>query len=158
MESKEKWYCYILRNNDEKYKNCTYNGITNNLKRRIRQHNKEIKGGAKYTGSKNVKWEYYCIMEGFEDYSNCLQCEWRIKKPENKKRSRKYTGPIGRIKGLFHVIKNCKHKWTNNSKHDNEKNNFTIHLSQDIYDHFKKEINEIYNNYTFKILDVNTII
>ena len=43
--------------------NKTYLGITNNLQRRIRQHNCEIKGGAKYTSSflLDGKWEYHFI-------------------------------------------------------------------------------------------------
>ena len=40
------YYCYFLYNVSNK-KN--YIGITNNVTRRLRQHNKEIKGGAKYT-------------------------------------------------------------------------------------------------------------
>ena len=44
------YYVYLLINNVH---NRTYLGITNNLKRRIRQHNCEIKGGAKYT-SRNL--------------------------------------------------------------------------------------------------------
>ena len=41
--------------------NYTYLGITNNFKRRLRQHNGEIKGGAKYTHSfkGNGIWECY---------------------------------------------------------------------------------------------------
>ena len=37
---------YLLKNTCN---NRTYLGITNNSKRRLRQHNCEIKGGAKYT-------------------------------------------------------------------------------------------------------------
>ena len=48
--SKDNYICYIL-----KCDNYTYNGCTNNFKRRIRQHN-EIKGGAKCT-SKRGPWE-----------------------------------------------------------------------------------------------------
>ena len=40
------WKCYIIYN-----KNKSYVGITNNLNKRIRQHNGMIKGGAKYTTS-----------------------------------------------------------------------------------------------------------
>lgn len=42
----------------------TYVGITNNLKRRIRQHNKEIKGGARSTSRRkgNGKWLYHLVV------------------------------------------------------------------------------------------------
>lgn len=52
-------YCvYLLKNTINKY---TYLGITNNSKRRIRQHNCIIKGGAKYTNSKkgDGEWIYH---------------------------------------------------------------------------------------------------
>ena len=39
---------YLLINTDNT-NNYTYLGITNNSNRRLRQHNREIKGGAKYT-------------------------------------------------------------------------------------------------------------
>ncbi|WP_321275774.1 GIY-YIG nuclease family protein [Thiomicrorhabdus indica] len=39
------WVVYLLRCAD----NSFYCGITNNLEKRLRQHNGEIKGGAKYT-------------------------------------------------------------------------------------------------------------
>jgi len=50
-------YCYFLRS-----QNLTYNGYTVDLKRRLRQHNREIKGGAKYTSRKKVvsPWRYDC--------------------------------------------------------------------------------------------------
>ena len=39
------WYMYVLICAD----NSLYCGITTNLKRRLKQHNGELKGGAKYT-------------------------------------------------------------------------------------------------------------
>lgn len=39
------WYMYVLLCADD----SLYCGITTNLKRRLKQHNGEIKGGAKYT-------------------------------------------------------------------------------------------------------------
>ena len=42
------WYMYVLLCSD----NSFYCGITTNLERRLKQHNGEIKGGAKYTRGK----------------------------------------------------------------------------------------------------------
>ena len=43
----KKWLIYILECID----GSLYCGITNNLEKRLKQHNGEIKGGAKYTRS-----------------------------------------------------------------------------------------------------------
>ena len=102
------YICYIL-----KCGNYTYNGCTNNFKRRIRQHNGEIKGGAKCT-SRRGPWNVYCIITGFENNIEALQTEWRIKRVEGRKRSRKYSGPDGRIIGLNTILKF--EKFTSNSK------------------------------------------
>ena len=85
------YYCYILRNNSEEYKNYTYNGYTVNPWRRVRQHNGIIKGGAKATAKKNNAWEVYVLITGFVTSNNALSCEWRIKKPLNKKRIKEFT-------------------------------------------------------------------
>ena len=50
------WNVYLIFN-----QNCTYIGATNNLKQRIRKHNGEIKGGAKYT-TKKVKAGNMLVM------------------------------------------------------------------------------------------------
>ena len=49
---------YILFNNSN---TCTYVGMTNNPTRRIRQHNGELVGGAKYTTAKKGEgtWSFY---------------------------------------------------------------------------------------------------
>lgn len=102
--------CYILRNKKTKYKNLTYNGSTNNLTNRIRQHNGEISGGAKYTSGKG-EWEYYAIITGFQTQSNALCCEWKIRYPgKGRRRVAGYSGVEGRIKSLNHVLK--LDKWT----------------------------------------------
>ena len=41
----------------------TYLGITNNFKRRLRQHNREIKGGAKYTSINKGSGRWFCYLQ-----------------------------------------------------------------------------------------------
>jgi len=108
-------YCYILRNNNPSDINRTYNGYTVNPRKRIRQHNQEIKGGAKYTKIwGNKSWEFCAILKGFPDHHNALQCEWRIKHPARKKiRPNRYNSPEGRIMGLHEILQ--LERWTSQS-------------------------------------------
>tara|TARA_B100000424_G_scaffold29670_1_gene20262 strand:+ start:1193 stop:1570 length:378 start_codon:yes stop_codon:yes gene_type:complete len=60
----------------------TYIGATVNLDKRIRQHNKEIKGGATATSNKVLNgevWSYVCYVENFPTYNEALKFEWRWK-------------------------------------------------------------------------------
>lgn len=51
--------------------------MTNDLPRRLRQHNGEIKGGAKYTQTRRpCEWVY---SESFDDKSAAMQREYQIK-------------------------------------------------------------------------------
>ena len=80
----------------------TYVGMTNNLQRRIRQHNGLISGGARYTsGNNNNVWYYHTIIENFNKH-DALSIEKKI-----KIYSRKYKGtPIEkRIKALIFLEK-----------------------------------------------------
>lgn len=100
--------CYIIFND-----NYSYVGITNNLKKRIRQHNGEIKGGAKYTSLINdslaTNWNYACYVDGFKTKNDALKFEWALKhiKPKYK------TGIINRIYKLIILLN--KEKWTKSS-------------------------------------------
>ena len=60
----------------------TYVGATVDLNRRLRQHNKEIKGGAHATGIKVAQgetWTRAAYVSGFPDWQATLQFEWRWK-------------------------------------------------------------------------------
>ncbi len=60
----------------------TYIGATVNLDKRIRQHNKEIKGGASATSIKVLQgevWSYVCYVENFPTWNEALKFEWRWK-------------------------------------------------------------------------------
>lgn len=66
---------------------ATYVGATVNLDRRLRQHNKEIKGGAHATSAKVGKgetWTRACHVSGFPDWPAALQFEWRWKQLSRK--------------------------------------------------------------------------
>jgi len=60
----------------------TYVGATVDLNRRLRQHNKEIKGGAHATGIKVAQgeiWTRAAHVSGFPTWQSALQFEWRWK-------------------------------------------------------------------------------
>ena len=77
------FFVYLLLSSDS----CTYVGATVDLNRRLRQHNKEIKGGAFITSAKVLKgetWIRACHVEGFPDWQAALQFEWRWKQLTRK--------------------------------------------------------------------------
>ena len=96
-----KWVCYIIYKN-----NNTYCGITNNVTRRLKQHNSVIKGGAKATTSKGPGWNYLCQITGFQNKIQVLQFEWAVKHVLPNEG----YGLFMRIKRLFHVLNS--YKWT----------------------------------------------
>jgi predicted GIY-YIG superfamily endonuclease len=66
--------CYCIRNET---KNKTYVGATNHFTRRIRQHNREIVGGAKSTAGH--KWHKIILVHGFNTRHDLLSFEWHFK-------------------------------------------------------------------------------
>ena len=75
----KKYYVYILESSDHA---ATYVGATVDLDHRLRQHNKELVGGAHATSIKVAKgctWNRICFIQGFPDWSAALQFEWRLK-------------------------------------------------------------------------------
>ena len=116
-----------------KCENYSYVGMTNDIFKRLRQHNGEIKGGARYT-SKRKGWYPVLIIDGFQDMKSAMQCEWRLKRGKK--------GVIGRIKYLNDFLNNneC---WTSNS--DNIKDqNLTYYLDIDYLDLFDYPNKELY--------------
>ena len=115
-----------------KCENYSYVGMTNDIFKRLRQHNGEISGGAKYT-SKRKGWYPVIIIDGFQDMKSAMQCEWRFKRGKK--------GVSGRIKYLNDFLTNneC---WT--SKSDKIKyQNLTYYLDKDyvnIFDYPNKEL------------------
>jgi predicted GIY-YIG superfamily endonuclease len=72
------FFVYLLESSNH----ATYIGATVDLDHRLRQHNKEIKGGARATSAKVAQgeiWTRICYVEGFPDWKAALQFEWAWK-------------------------------------------------------------------------------
>ena len=63
--------CYCIQSTDE---SRTYIGATNNFTRRIKQHNRQISGGAKAT--QGHQWKPIIHVAGFVDRHQLLRFEW----------------------------------------------------------------------------------
>ena len=77
------YFVYLLASSD----NATYVGATVDLNRRLRQHNKEITGGAHATSikvGKGESWTRACHVAGFPTWQAALQFEWRWKQLSRK--------------------------------------------------------------------------
>jgi predicted GIY-YIG superfamily endonuclease len=88
------YICYTLRSSNNKYLNRTYTGITNNSTRRLRQHNGELKGGARAT--KIIRPVRYYIIISNLSKSKALSIERTIHNMKNRK-DKKYIGVIGSL-------------------------------------------------------------
>lgn len=98
-------YVYFI----ESTHGSTYIGATTNLERRIRQHNKEIKGGAIATSNKVLNgenWSYVCYVENFPNFNEALKFEWRWKQISRilQKKNPKLTPREKRLEALKQLL------------------------------------------------------
>ena len=68
-------FVYLLQSLQDPRK--TYIGVTNDISRRIRQHNGEIVGGARYT-RRFRPWKFYALFR-LRTRTHALQLEYRAK-------------------------------------------------------------------------------
>ena len=66
----------------------TYIGYTTNLIQRLRRHNGEITGGARYT-KQDRPWKCVLFVSGFKDKCDAMSFEWHAK---HKKSMKNLTG------------------------------------------------------------------
>lgn len=93
------YVCYVITSHDERR---SYAGSTNCLRRRLRQHNREICGGARATvGFAPCRVLY--VVRGFGlNRTDALRFEWRLKTHRNWCwRLRRSHGPIARRERLL---------------------------------------------------------
>ena len=96
--------CYLIYNSEGR----TYIGYTNNFRERIRRHNGELSGGAKYTTAHKgaTGWEPVAIVGGFQDKCLAMSFEWRMKRKLNSKGKLKPSSGLNeRLKNIFDIIK-----------------------------------------------------
>lgn len=73
------WFCYLLFSENTQR---TYVGATVNITRRLRQHNGELRGGAKRTSS-GRPWKIVALVEVGEKIP-ALKLEWKLKRARGK--------------------------------------------------------------------------
>jgi predicted GIY-YIG superfamily endonuclease len=114
----DRYCCYILGSRSGMSR---YVGMTCDPARRIRQHNGEIKGGARATRA-GGPWTFAAIVAGFADHHEALTAEWRIKRC-GRGRGR---GPEGALAGLADLLLGAvdggddlgSRRWTSSSRFD----------------------------------------
>ncbi len=85
----------------------TYIGATVDLDRRLRQHNKEISGGAHATGAqvdKGSHWRRVCHVANFPTWQAALQFEWRWKNLSRRKDFLVIKNPIERRMAALNAL------------------------------------------------------
>ncbi|XP_010922217.1 uncharacterized protein [Elaeis guineensis] len=71
----------------------TYVGVTTNIIRRLKQHNGELRGGAKASSS-GRPWVLACIVRGFKDQSEACEFESKWKGISRKMPRKKKEGCV----------------------------------------------------------------
>ena len=105
-KEEEKWSFYIIFHEPT---GATYAGVSPDPIKRLRKHNGEISGGAKYTLSKGKGWKHICLVHGFQSKIQSMQFEWAVKHVP----PRNVGGLQSRIKKLYAVLN--KTYWTSKS-------------------------------------------
>uniref|UniRef100_A0A0D9WWZ4 Structure-specific endonuclease subunit SLX1 homolog n=1 Tax=Leersia perrieri TaxID=77586 RepID=A0A0D9WWZ4_9ORYZ len=96
--------CYLLRSLCPRRKGTTYIGFTVNPRRRIRQHNGEIRCGAWRTKS-GRPWEMVLCIYGFLTNVTALQFEWAWQHPMESLAVRKAAASFKSLGGVGSKVK-----------------------------------------------------
>ena len=97
--------CYLLTDGTR-----TYIGVTNNIQRRLDQHNGKKAGGAKYT-KRSTNWHVELQVTGFRTRGEALQFEWAWK--SSRKCGPRLHGVAGRKARLTRLL--ALERWTSNA-------------------------------------------
>jgi predicted GIY-YIG superfamily endonuclease len=139
----KKHHVYILFDENKN----TYVGYTVNPERRIKQHNRVLVGGAKFTSRHSIRsgdpwhWKFLMVVHCSEfTYNSALSFEWSMKYPTNK-RPQPFKTPEARINALPLVFRNPKFSHLH----------FFVELCEHKYMHLLNNALEGVDNVTIKI-------
>ncbi|KAK9154822.1 hypothetical protein Sjap_002302 [Stephania japonica] len=89
--ARSSWSVYLILSTNKPIK--TYVGVTNDFSRRLKQHNGELKGGAKASRA-GRPWICACIIYGFKDQSEACALESKWKSCSRKLPRKRKIGAI----------------------------------------------------------------
>lgn len=124
------FYVYLLLSTN----NNTYVGATIDIHRRLRQHNCEIKGGAKATTSKVSRgetWRRVCYVSEFPNWSSALQFEWRWKQLSRK--IKKYKSPLEKRMEALNILLSLDRSTLKAIPFSEWENSPKVHLEEPIF-------------------------
>ena len=91
-------FVYLLQSLHDPRK--TYIGVTNDITRRIRQHNGEIVGGARYT-RRFRPWKFYALFR-LRSRTDALKLEYRAK---HRRALKSESGIAGKARKILRLSK-----------------------------------------------------
>ncbi len=92
------YVCYALLSKGGKR---TYVGVTNDPRRRLRQHRRELTGGARATAGP-WDWAYLLHVVGFErDKRRALSFEWHLKRASKRQKGRPAARRVAAARALL---------------------------------------------------------
>ncbi|XP_006361297.1 structure-specific endonuclease subunit SLX1 [Solanum tuberosum] len=104
VEENRFFACYLLTSMCPRFKGHTYIGFTVNPRRRIRQHNGEVRMGALRTKRKRP-WEMILCIYGFPTNVSALQFEWAWQHPVESRAVRQAAASFKTLGGVANKIK-----------------------------------------------------
>jgi predicted GIY-YIG superfamily endonuclease len=110
MDSKPSFVYLLMSSNGG-----TYIGATIDLNRRLDQHNKLLKGGAKATGNRvenGEMWVRMAHVKNFPNWQSALQFEWRWKQLSRKIYTNSRQNPLKRRVEALKLLLNLERSTT----------------------------------------------
>lgn len=105
------WSCYIIESTCglAPPKVRTYVGCTTNPERRLGQHNRETRGGAKSTAGR--RWRFAAVLRGLPDRVSAMQFEHAVKRAKRNRVDRIVKMFMSRSVCSKCAHMQCRHKW-----------------------------------------------
>lgn len=100
---------YLLHHDTER----TYVGATVDLAHRLRQHNAELRGGARQTARAGSGWRAVALVTGFPTWRDALRFEYAWRRCCPRKRGRKEAALPWRFRGLGTLLR--RDRWSSTS-------------------------------------------